>query len=226
MIGETYKVLDKGHVRVIDVMGNDDAIVQAARVSYGAGTKTKREDEKLIKYLINHSHVSPLEHCSIKLHLKMPIFVDRQWSKHNGKKNEVSARYSELPDEFYIPSIDNIGPQSTANKQGRDKLGFSDEDKKLISRQIESVYDVAYNTYEDMLHRGLSRELARIVLPVGIYTEYYWTTNLRDLCFLLKSRLHGTAQDEVREYAKVISENIMTQWCPVAWEAFKEKEGF
>lgn len=224
MIDKEIPVLDHGKIIVKDFMGNDDSVVQAARVSYGNGTKTKRQDEKLINYLISHDHVSPLEQCEIKLLMKMPIFVDRQWSKHNGKKNEVSARYSVLPTEQYVPEIDQICKQSTDNKQGRSnslELDYTPEQKQQIRDSMIIQNQQANETYNNLIDLGFTRELARCVLPVSTYTEYYWKTNLRDMCFLLKARMHPTAQYEIRMYANAIAKHIMPLWVPVTWQAFE-----
>lgn len=222
LIDKKLPVLDHGFIILKDFMGGDDAVVQSARVSYGAGTKTKREDDKLIDYLIKHNHVSPMESCTIKLHIKIPIFLDRQWYKHNGKKNEVSARYSVIPTEQYIPHLDQIQKQSTSNKQGRSEVDpFVPEEKQEIVDSIMRAFNASNREYEYLIDMGLSREIARIVMPVATYTEYYWTTNMRDLCFLLKSRLHSSAQYEISEYARAIAEIIMPVWAPSVWKAFQ-----
>ncbi|MCY4326636.1 MAG: FAD-dependent thymidylate synthase, partial [Rhodobacteraceae bacterium] len=175
-------VLDHGFVRVVDYLGNDSSIVQAARVSYGAGTKKAHDDEGLIRYLMRHRHTTPFEMCEIKLHVKLPIFVARQWIRHRtANVNEYSARYSILDKEFYIPSPDNLAAQSTGNAQGREQLLPPDEAESVIATFREDAA-TAYNHYEELLSdegkTGLARELARMNLPANIYTQWYWKTDL------------------------------------------------
>ena len=224
LIDKTHSALDKGFIRVIDFMGNDSSIVQAARVSYGEGTKTIREDERLINYLMKHRHTSPFEMCEIKLHIKMPMFVARQWIRHRtANVNEISARYSVLPEEFYVPELENIAPQSTKNKQCRE--GIIDPIQALCVRDlIDSSSACSYQNYKTLLgdeEEGIARELARMVLPVNMYTEWYWKIDLHNLLHFIKLRIHPHAQYEIRVYAEILAE-IVKQWCPLAYSAFEE----
>lgn len=220
LIGKEIKVLDHGFIRLIDYMGNDAAVVQAARVSYGTGTKTLREDVGLINYLISHRHSSPLEMCEIKLHVKLPIFVARQWIRHRtGSFNEYSGRYSVMDKDFYTPSSENLGLQSTSNNQGRE--GRLDE--SVARTSIESIADhskAAYLLYEDLLHNDVAREIARMVLPVNFYSQWYWKVNLKNLLDFLVLRTDPHAQYEIRVYAEEI-EKILRQWLPVVYSAYK-----
>jgi thymidylate synthase (FAD) len=225
MIGKTYNVLDNGFIKIVDLMGNDNAVVQAARVSYGDGTKTQREDEALIKYLIKHQHTSPFEMCEIKLHIKLPIFIARQWIRHRtANVNEISARYSVLPEEFYIPEIENIKPQAQNNKQGRNGE-LETEKAKEIQEKITQHSKSSYNFYAELLgddeNQGIARELARMSLPVNMYTEWYWKIDLHNLMHFVKLRIHPHAQYEIRVYAETLLE-IIKEWCPFTYNAFVE----
>ena len=222
ILGEKFAVLDKGFVRVIDYMGCDEAIVQAARVSYGEGTKTKRQDEALINYLVKHKHTSPLEMCEIKFHIKLPIFIARQWIRHRtANVNEVSARYSILPQDFYIPSPENISVQSTDNKQGRGET-LSPQEAQKVMQILQQDAQTCYQNYEQMINsHNLARELARINLTLNFYTEWYWKIDLHNLLHFLNLRLHPHAQYEIREYAKAMFE-IVQKWCPFAAGAFSK----
>ena len=226
MIGKTYNLLDSGFIKIIDLMGSDSAIVQAARVSYGDGTKTQREDEGLIRYLMKHQHTSPFEMCEIKLHIKLPIFIARQWIRHRtANVNEISARYSILPEEFYIPSLENIKPQAQNNKQGR--AGEIDENEaKEIQEKIINHSKNSYGFYKELLGNdenedGIARELARMSLPVNMYTEWYWKIDLHNLLHFIKLRIHPHAQYEIRVYAQALLE-IVKEWCPFVYGAFVE----
>ena len=218
-----YPVLDHGIVRVIDYMGDDDAIVQAARVSYGAGTKKARDDNSLIRYLMRHWHSTPFEMCEIKFHVKLPVFVARQWIRHRtANVNEYSARYSILDKEFYIPDPINLAAQSKINNQGRgDVLEAQDAQKVLEILRNDS--DRSYTNYEHLLSSdgkpGLARELARMNLPTNIYTQWYWKTDLHNLFNFLRLRGDKHAQYEIRMYAKIISD-IVQKWVPKAYQAF------
>lgn len=215
-----YPVLDHGFVRVIDAMGSDMAIVQAARVSYGDGTKTVRENKKLIAYLMRNEHLSPFEMAEIKVHVKAPIFVARQWVRHRTASwNEVSARYSEMPEEFYVPSTAAVAAQSTNNKQGRGEP-LDHEAALAAASDIRNASGTAYAYYESLLRMGVARELARMVLPVNLYTEWYWKTDLRNLLHFIKLRTDEHAQYEIREYAKVL-EKIVELWVPWTHAAFR-----
>ena len=220
-IGRSHPVLDHGFVRVIDYMGNDAAVVHAARVSYGEGTKTALKDRGLIRYLMRHGHTSPFEMCEIKLHVKLPIFVARQWIRHRtASVNEVSARYSTLPGEYYTPDPADICYQSTDNKQGRG-APLEPEDARHLSGAIACTLASAGAAYGTMDSIGIARELARIVQPVAQYTEWYWKTDLHNLFHFLALRMHPHAQLEIRRYAEVISE-IVREWVPDSWEAWRD----
>lgn len=217
--GLNLKVLDKGFIRVVDWMGDDSSIVQAARVSYGDGTKNLREDRQLIHYLLKNKHTSPFEMCEIKLHCKMPLFVARQWVRHRTASiNEYSARYSVLKNEFYIPDTKHIGVQASDNKQGRAGEILSAREAQTV---ITNCSLVAYDNYQDLLDLGVAREVARMVLPVNIYTEWYWKIDLHNLLHFLKLRLDLHAQFEIRAYAKVIHE-IVKGWVPIVAGAFED----
>lgn len=219
LIDKNFHILDKGFIRIIDIMGNDDAIVQAARISYGKGTKHSSQDRALIRYLIRHKHTSPLEMCEIKLHIKMPIFVARQWVRHRTANiNEYSARYSELDADFYIPELENIAAQSQDNKQGRGE-NLPHDQALIIQNLIKENSETSYLRYEQMLQAGVARELARIILPVNIYTQWYWKCDLHNLLHFIALRAHNTAQFEIREYANVLLE-IIKEWVPGVYEAF------
>ncbi len=210
------KVLDKGFVRLVDVMGDDSAIVQAARVSYGKGTKSFRQDASLIDYLMRHKHTSPFEMVEFKFHVKAPIFVARQWFRHRtASVNEISARYSVLKDEFYVP--EKFRFQSKTNKQ---KSEGEFEDKEALNTYLRAV-SVAYESYTALLERGVARELARCTLPVSIYTEFYWKQDLHNLFHFLKLRLGEDAQHEIREYAQAIA-YIVKNHVPLAFASFEE----
>lgn len=214
-----FEVLDKGFVRVVDYMGGDSAIVRAARVSYGKGTKKVSDDGALIGYLMRHEHMSPFEMPKICFHIKLPIAVMRQLVRHRtASLNEVSARYSVLPNEFYVPNIEHINLQSTNNKQGRGQRANEDIAKEVLSIIIDDA-NHNYSNYDKMLEDGVARELARMNLTLGCYTECYWELDLRNLLHFIKLRTHSTAQLEMREYASKIS-SIVKLWCPHSYEAF------
>lgn len=218
-IGQQIDCLDHGFVRMVDFMGNDAAIVQAARVSYQEGTKTFREDSALINYLLSHEHTTPFEMVVLKFHMKMPIFVARQVVRHRMVSiNEVSARYSILKDEFYIP--ENLRVQDTKNRQG--SSGQMEEEKDLEYRGgMEQHNMAAYMFYETMLADNVGREQARMVLPLSVYTEWYWKIDLHNLFRFLKLRLDPHAQWETQQYALAI-QSLIKQIVPVAYEAFEE----
>ena len=220
---KVYEVLDHGFVRVIDYMGDDNAIVQAARVSYGQGTKKSRDDAGLIRYLMRHWHSTPFEMCEIKLHVKLPVFVARQWIRHRtANVNEYSARYSILDREFYIPKEGQLASQSQNNHQGRGNLLTGNEADKVLEI-LKSDSMRAYDNYEIMLssdnQEGLARELARMNLPMNIYTQWYWKTNLHNLFHFLRLRADSHAQYEIRVYAEQILK-IVADWVPKAYAAF------
>ncbi|WP_116131321.1 FAD-dependent thymidylate synthase [Tropicimonas sp. IMCC34043] len=220
-----HDVLDHGFVRVVDYMGDDSAIVQAARVSYGAGTKKSRDDSGLIRYLMRHWHSTPFEMCEIKLHVKLPVFVARQWIRHRtANVNEYSARYSILDREFYIPAPEHLAAQSTVNNQGRGDVLEGDEAARVLEI-LKADSTRAYDSYEAMLsqdgQQGLARELARMNLPANIYTQWYWKVDLHNLFHFLRLRADAHAQYEIRIYAETIC-RIVADWVPAAYAAFED----
>lgn len=220
-----HPVLDHGFIRVIDYMGDDSAIVQAARVSYGAGTKHVQNDEGLIRYLMRHWHSTPFEMCEIKLHVKLPVFVARQWIRHRtANVNEYSARYSILDREFYIPAPDQLAAQSTVNNQGRGEV-LQGEEAARVLELLKSDANRAYDHYEAMLsqdgQQGLARELARMNLPANIYTQWYWKVDLHNLFHFLRLRADPHAQYEIRVYAEAIAACVK-DWVPLAYGAFED----
>jgi thymidylate synthase (FAD) len=220
-----HPVLDHGFVRVIDYMGDDAAIVQAARVSYGQGTKAARDDAGLIRYLMRHWHSTPFEMCEIKLHVKLPVFVARQWIRHRtANVNEYSARYSILDREFYIPAPEHLAAQSAQNNQGRGEA-LSGEEAARVLDWLRSDAMRAYDHYEAMLstdgQQGLARELARMNLPANVYTQWYWKVDLHNLFHFLRLRADAHAQYEIRVYAETIC-RIVADWVPAAWGAFED----
>jgi thymidylate synthase (FAD) len=239
-------VLDHGFVGLVDTMGTDSSIVQAARVSYGDGTKTVLEDRGLIRYLMRHKHTSPFEMCQIKIHIKMPIFVMRQWVRHRtASLNEYSGRYSVMTDEFYMPEPDKILPQSKDNKQGRAGEELSPVTTTGVRWMMNAAYSTSYDIYKALLgedhgdrnlvydpydpndqlfgddFNGIAREMARSVLPVGNYTELYWTQNLHNMMHLLKLRMDPHAQYEIRAFADTVYDLIKPIY-PNALEAFDD----
>ncbi len=220
-----HEILDHGFIRVIDYMGNDASIVQAARVSYGEGTKKSRDDKGLIRYLMRHWHSTPFEMCEIKFHIKLPVFVARQWIRHRtANVNEYSARYSILDKEFYIPEPQNLASQSSVNNQGRGEILEEEEASKVIET-LKNDSIRCYDNYEEMLSqnnkKGLARELARMNLPMNIYTQWYWKTDLHNLFNFLRLRNDKHAQYEIRVYAEKICQ-ITKSWVPLAYGAFEE----
>ena len=222
-------VLDHGFVRVVDYMGDDAAIVQAARVSYGAGTRRARDDRGLIRYLMRHWHSTPFEMCEIKLHVKLPIFVARQWIRHRtANVNEYSARYSILDREFYIPAPEHLAAQSSSNRQGRGEV-LQGEEAERVLRMLREDSTRSYDHYEWMLNEGerdegragLARELARMNLTANVYTQWYWKIDLHNLFHFLRLRADPHAQYEIRVYADAMCE-IAKAWVPAAYEAFEE----
>ncbi|PKL85970.1 MAG: thymidylate synthase (FAD) [Ignavibacteriae bacterium HGW-Ignavibacteriae-1] len=215
------KCLDKGFVRLVDVMGDDSSIVQAARVSYGKGTKTVHEDRGLIRYLMRHKHTTPFEMVEFKFHVKLPIFVARQWIRHRtANVNEYSGRYSEMKDEFYLPSSEQIRTQSVINKQGRADETLPSEHTAEILDSTQAHYEASFELYQSLLEKGLTRELSRMVLPVANYTEWYWKIDLHNLFHFLKLRLDTHAQYEIRVYAEAMAE-LVKAIVPLAWEAYE-----
>jgi|TARA_B110000459_G_scaffold168266_1_gene187230 thymidylate synthase (FAD) len=225
--------LDHGFVRVIDYMGDDTAIVQSARVSYGKGTKKITNDKGLIKYLMRHWHSTPFEMCEIKLHVKLPIFIARQWIRHRtANVNEYSARYSILDKEFYIPSVENLASQSQVNKQGRAE-NLSPEEAEKVINILKNDAEQTYRNYEVMLNEnsdgetldegsmGIARELARMNLTLNTYTQWYWKIDLNNLLHFLALRADAHAQYEIRVYADIILD-IVKKWVPITYEAFED----
>lgn len=235
---QEFPVLDHGFVRVIDYMGNDNAIVQAARVSYGKGTKKKTEDRGLIHYLLRHSHTTPFEMCEIKFHVKMPFFVARQWIRHRTANiNEYSARYSILDKEFYIPNPEHLAVQSSTNRQGRGATLSSDYSRYVIDL-LRGDAEQVYAHYEELLNEDgmgniidpkkecLTRELARTTLSLNFYTQMYWKIDLHNLMHFLSLRADPHAQYEIRAYAEIMI-SLLERWVPFTYEAFLQyrKEG-
>ena len=227
ILGHAFGVLDHGFVRVIDYMGDDAAIVQAARVSYGSGTREVSDDRGLIRYLMRHWHSTPFEMCEIKLHVKLPVFVARQWIRHRtANVNEYSARYSILDREFYIPEAEQMAMQSTDNKQGRGAV-LSGPEAWAVQQILRDDAMRAYYHYQEMIEHpendgfGLARELARMNLPANIYTQWYWKVDLHNLFHFLRLRADAHAQWEIRQYANAIC-NLVKQWVPHAFEAFED----
>ncbi len=222
---KAHEVLDHGFVRVIDYMGDDAAICQAARVSYGKGTKAVSNDKGLIRYLMRHWHSTPFEMCEIKLHVKLPVFVARQWIRHRtANVNEYSARYSILDREFYIPAPEQLAAQSVINNQGRGAALEGEEAARVLDI-LKSDSNRAYDHYEQMIsdegQQGLARELARMNLPSNIYTQWYWKVDLHNLFHFLRLRADSHAQYEIRVYADAIC-RIVADWVPLAYGAFED----
>ena len=230
---EPKQVLDHGFVRVIDYMGTDSSIVQAARVSYGAGTKKVNEDAGLINYLLRHRHTTPFEMCEIKFHIKLPIFIARQWIRHRtANVNEYSGRYSIMDKEFYLPKAEHLAAQSKQNHQGRgETLSGVEADRALEILEKDSIE--AYKHYEELLNgdeagnihdeskQGLARELARMNLPVNFYTQWYWKIDLHNLLHFLALRADSHAQYEIRAYADVMLD-MVKRWVPITYNAFMD----
>jgi thymidylate synthase (FAD) len=220
VLGIPLRVLDGGFVRLIDYMGDDNSIVQAARVSYGLGTKRVQDDRGLIRYLMRHSHTTPFEMCEIKLHVRVPLDVWRQWIRHRtANVNEYSTRYSVAIDAAQRTPPDEWRLQSTDNKQGSMGLLTKPEGERLSASEAE-IQDAARKVYETRLRAGVAREQARKDLPLSTYTEAYWKIDLHNLLHFLNLRLDDRAQEEIRRYAVVIGEQIVSKWVPLAWEAF------
>ena len=230
---EALSVLDHGFIRVVDYMGNDSSIVQAARVSYGKGTKKVNTDAGLIKYLMRHWHSTPFEMCEIKYHVKLPIFIARQWIRHRtANVNEYSARYSILDKEFYLPAPEHLAAQSKSNRQGRGDIVEGDQAKEVLDL-LKKDAEQTYKNYEEMLNErydgsvidekksGLARELARMNLTLNTYTQWYWKTDLLNLMNFLRLRADSHAQYEIRAYADVMLDTLK-KWVPTTYEAFMD----
>ena len=221
ILDKEYPVLDHGFVRLVDYLGSDQRIVQSARVSYGAGTKTYRQDKGLINYLLRNDHTSPFEQVVFTFHLKMPIFVARQWVRHRtGRMNEISGRYSVMKEECYVPDSEHIALQSEDNKQGRKNEPVSAGEAEEVKAALEKAYASSFEAYDGLLEKGIARELSRVALPLALYTEFYWQMDLHNLFHFLELRLDAHAQYEIRVYAEVILE-IVRKVCPMAAEAFE-----
>jgi thymidylate synthase (FAD) len=222
LLDKEFRILDRGFIRLVDYMGSDSRIVASARVSYGAGTKTLREDRLLIDYLMKNGHTSPFEQVVLTFHAKMPIFVARQWIRHRtARVNEISGRYSVMSDEFYMPEDATVRLQSRTNKQGRAEVEAPPEIRSRFRETIGHGQRRAYEEYQQMIDAGLARELARIHLPLSLYTEWYWQIDLHNLFHFLQLRLHPHAQMEIRAYARVMMD-IARAVAPLAVEAFEE----
>ena len=222
ILDKEFKVLDHGFIRLVDYLGSDERIVQSARVSYGDGTKTYRQDKGLINYLLRNDHTSPFEQVNFTFHIKMPIFVARQWIRHRtARVNEISGRYSVMKDEFYVPDSRHINLQSEDNKQGRMDEAVDPALAKKVQEILAADQKRSYETYRQLLEMGLARELARINLPLSMYTEWYWQMDLHNLFHFLQLRLDSHAQYEIRVYAQTILEMVRLV-CPMATEAFEE----
>ena len=230
---DAHPVLDHGFVRVVDYLGDDSAIVQAARVSYGRGTKQKTQDAGLINYLMRHRHSTPFEMCEIKFHIKLPIFIARQWIRHRtANVNEYSARYSILDKEFYLPTSENLAAQSKNNRQGRGDVLEGEQAKKVLDL-LKNDAERTYDNYEMMLNerfdgstidenkKGLARELARMNLTLNTYTQWYWKTDLLNLMNFLRLRTDQHAQYEIRAYAEAMLDTVK-KWVPITYNAFMD----
>ena len=221
ILDREFPVLDKGFVRLVDYMGGDERVVQSARVSYGEGTRSYREDAGLIDYLLRNSHTSPFEQVVLTFHVKLPIFVARQWIRHRtARLNEISGRYSILKDDFYIPEAGDVALQSTDNKQGRSAEALDPEKAEKVRTVFAGDQKTAYAAYSSLVDEGIARELARINLPLSLYTEWYWQIDLHNLFHFLKLRLDAHAQKEIRLYAEVLFE-ITKKVAPRCCDSFE-----
>ncbi|MDR2516578.1 MAG: FAD-dependent thymidylate synthase [Spirochaetaceae bacterium] len=221
ILDREFPVLDKGFVRLVDYMGSDERVVQAARVSYGQGTKSYREDAGLIDYLLRHRHTSPFEQIVLTFHIKLPIFIARQMVRHRtASLNEVSGRYSVMKDECYLPAPDDLALQSTDNKQGRSSEPVDASLAAEVRAALEAGQRRAYDEYAALIERGIARELARINLPLSLYTEWYWEMDLHNLFHFLELRMDSHAQLEIRRYAEVMFE-IAQKVAPRCCESFE-----
>lgn len=224
LLDRHVQVLDHGFVRLVDYMGGDDRIVQSARVSYGGGTKTVREDAGLIDYLLRNQHTSPFEQVVLTFHVKAPIFIVRQWVRHRtARMNELSGRYSVLHDECYLPGVDDVRFQSKTNKQGSSNEKPSEELAQNVIDRLKNGQTLAFEDYHALLNDDIARELARINLPLSVYTEFYWQIDLNNLFHFLALRLHPHAQKEIRLYAEVLADAAKAV-APMAYEAFTKHQ--
>lgn len=222
LLDQELPVLNKGFVRLVDYLGGDQRVVQAARVSYGAGTKSYRQDRGLIHYLLSHDHTSPFEQVQLTFHVKMPIFVARQWVRHRtARLNEISGRYSVMKDEFYVPDAEMMRLQSKDNKQARSDEGLPTEAAEAMVAEMAADQNDIYAHYQAMIDQGLAREIARCNLPLSLYTEWYWQIDLHNLFHFLRLRMDAHAQYEIRCYAERLAECARAV-APLSWEAFAE----
>jgi thymidylate synthase (FAD) len=221
LMDKEISLLNHGFVRLVDYMGSDARIVQSARVSYGDGTKTVREDKLLIDYLLRNGHMSPFEQVVFVFHLKMPIFVARQLVRHRtARMNEISGRYSQMQEEFYLPEAETVRFQSKTNKQGRDTEEVSPQLRARVLEILARDQEGAFQGYQEMLDADIARELARINLPLSLYTQMYWQIDLRNLLHFIQLRLDHHAQYEIRVYAEAMSQ-VVKAVTPFTWEAFE-----
>ncbi|MDR2110335.1 MAG: FAD-dependent thymidylate synthase [Spirochaetaceae bacterium] len=221
ILDKEFPVLDKGFIRLVDYLGGDERVVQAARVSYGTGTKSYREDAGLIDYLLRNRHTSPFEQVALTFHVKLPIFVARQWVRHRtARLNEISGRYSVLKDDFYLPGPADIALQSTDNKQGRSGEALDPETAAKVRLVLSAGQKRDYADYTGLIDQGIARELARINLPLSLYTEWYWQIDLHNLFHFLELRLDAHAQKEIRLYAETLLE-ITQKVAPRCCESFE-----
>lgn len=225
LLDQEIKVLDKGFVRMVDYLGGDQRIVQSARVSYGSGTKSYRQDRGLIHYLLRNDHTSPFEQVILSFHCKMPIFIARQWVRHRtARLNEISGRYSVMKDEFYVPEPEDVCYQSSDNKQGSGSALPFEEAMEVI-RQFESEQKDLYSRYEKNVEAGVARELARISLPLSLYTEWYWQIDLHNLFHFINLRADAHAQKQIRVFAEALG-TCAKAVAPIAYEAFEEHKKY
>jgi thymidylate synthase (FAD) len=221
IVDKAFPVLDKGFVRLVDYLGGDERVAQAARVSYRLGTKSYREDAGLIDYLLRNRHTSPFEQVVMTFHVKLPIFVARQWVRHRtARLNEISGRYSVMREEFYVPPPEDVALQSVDNKQGRSCQNLESDRAEAVRSSLAQGQKQAYSSYTELIEQGIARELARINLPLSLYTELYWQIDLHNLFHFLELRLHPHAQKEIRCYAETLL-FITKQVAPQCVESFK-----
>jgi thymidylate synthase (FAD) len=221
VLDKEFPVLDKGFIRLVDYMGGDERVVQSARVSYGEGTKSYREDAGLIDYLLRNRHTSPFEQVALTFHIKLPIFVARQWIRHRtARLNEISGRYSVMKDDFYVPAPQDLALQSSDNKQGRSAEALEPAKAGAVRAALEEGQKQAYSDYTSLIDDGIARELARINLPLSLYTEWYWQIDLHNLFHFLQLRMDAHAQKEIRLYAETMFE-ITKKVAPRCCESFE-----
>jgi thymidylate synthase (FAD) len=221
ILDKEFTVLNKGFIRLVDYLGGDERVVEAARVSYGKGTKSYRENAGLIDYLLRNRHTSPFEQVQLTFHVKLPIFVARQWVRHRtARLNEISSRYSVMKDDFYIPAPVDIALQSGGNKQGRSAQPLDADEAEKIRAAFSTGQEQAYSAYTSLIDRGLAREIARINLPLSLYTEWYWQIDLHNLFHFLELRLDSHAQKEIRVYAEVLLD-ISKKVAPLCCQSFE-----